>query len=157
MGVFGGIKGAKYSEGGVYLVPGVYRLKILICKYIKTAQHSGAKDAFVAEFEVLESNVADRPSGSTCSWMVTLDKLPALGNIKQFLLACLPDATEDQIDESAVEFVVNEQKNPLKDYIVRCSAVNIKTKANRDFTKCKFLRDADGAAAAAADQASAAA
>ncbi len=57
MGLFGGIKDAKYSEGGVYVVPGLFRFKIKEVKIIETR----AKDkGFVAEFEVLKSSAADR-------------------------------------------------------------------------------------------------
>jgi len=150
MGVFGGIKGAKYSEGGNYVKPGVHRFKVMLCKHIKTAPHTGSKDAFVVEMETLESTAHEK--GELVTWMATLDKTPSLGNIKMFLMAALPaeDVTEDQIDESVVEYAINEAENPLKDQIVRCSATNIKTKANRDFTKCKFIRDSAGAEAAAA-------
>lgn len=143
MGVFGGIKEAKYSEGGVYLKPGVYRLQITACKYLHTRT---GKDAFVVEMKVLESTNAERQPGSTCSWMVTLDKEPAMGNIKQFLMCAVPCAESD-IDEKVVEYVVQESANPLAGKIVRCSATDIMTKANRPFTKCKFFLDADEAGA----------
>jgi hypothetical protein len=149
MGVFGGVTGAKYSEGGVYLVPGVFRLKVVICKHIKTGAHTGSKDAFVAEFEVLESNAPQLPPGTLVSWMAMLHHTPAMGNIKNFLGAAIPEHVEKgiEIDESVAEYAVNEAANPLADRIVRCSAVNTKTKAGRDFTKCKFFADADSAGA----------
>jgi hypothetical protein len=163
MGLFGGIKDAKYSEGGVYIVPGVYRLQVVACKQIRTRTQ---KDAFVAEFKVLESSTPERPPGSAVSWMLTFDKEPAMGNLKQFLGVALkhinPAVTEDQIDESVCEYVVSAA-NPLggiaanpaavpptpaiTPVIVRCSAANTKTKANRDFTKCKFFVDGDAAGA----------
>lgn len=155
MGVFGGIAGAKYSEGGVYLKPGVFRLEILAVKYIKTAPHSGSKDAFVVEFKVIESSNPDLLPGSLPSWMVTLDKAPALGNIKQFLTTAVEDATDEAITEAAVEYVVSPAQ-PLKGVIVRASAVNIKTKANRDFTKVKFVKDSAGAEGAMKEQSAAA-
>lgn len=148
MGVFGKIGEAKYSEGGNYLKPGVYRLKTNACKYIKTRT---AKDAFVVEFEVLASNNPDCSVGSLVSWMVTLDKEPALGNIKQFAMSVLA-CDEDKITEQAIEFMVSEA-NPCKDKPVRACAVNIMTKANRPFTKVKFIVDAEGEAAALAEQA----
>lgn len=149
MGVFGGIKGAKYSEGGNYVKPGVHRFKIICCKHIKTGAHTGSKDAFVAEMETLESTV--HTPGEIVSWMAMVHQSPAMGNILNFLLAALPqEAKPEDIDETVVEYAVNEAENPLKDCIVRCSAANTKTKANRDFTKCKFIRDSAGAEAAAA-------
>lgn len=143
MGVFGGIKEAKFSEGGIYVLPGVYRVQITACKQIKTRT---GKQAFIVECKILESTNPERLPGSQVTWMVTLDKEPALGNIKQFLAIAL-ECGEDQITEEVCEFAVNEQANPLKDRIVRCSAINIQTKANRPFTKCKFFGDADKAGA----------
>jgi hypothetical protein len=158
MGLFGGIKDAKYSEGGIYVLPGVYLFEIQALKAIRTRTQ---KDAFVAEFKVLESTNPERLPNSLCSWMVTFDKEPAMGNVKQFLASVL-GVKDDQIDESVAEYAVNlvddaatnRVANPCKGRKVRCSAVNITTKSNRPFTKCKFFTEAD-AAGAAKDQAAA--
>jgi hypothetical protein len=134
MGLFAGIKDAKVSQGGVYLKPGVFTTRIEACKSGKTRANVVF---FVVELDILESNNSELPPGTRCSWMVTLDKEPALGNIKAFL-AVATDSKEEEIDEAGVELVVSAD-NPLKDTIVRVSAVNIKTKAGTDFTKCTFL------------------
>jgi hypothetical protein len=147
MGIFGNIKDAKYSDGGVYLKKGVYRLEILKVLYKKTRQQ---KDAFIAEFKVIDSTNTELLPGCVCSWMVTLDKEPALGNIKQFLAEALGCQME-QITEQIVEAVINEsgeKANPLGGKFIRAAAVDIMTKAGRPFTKVKFIRDAAGAAAA---------
>jgi hypothetical protein len=142
---YGGISEAKFSEGGTYVLPGVYRFKVLACKHIKMRT---GKEAFVVELEVMESTNPERMPGSTCSWMVTLDKEPALGNVKQFITtACA--CKDDQVNEAAVLLIVSEQ-NPLKGTVLRAAATNIKTKAGRDFTKVKWLEDNVGAAGAAA-------
>lgn len=163
MGIFGGIKEARYSEGGVYLLPGVYRLQVVVCKQLRTRTQ---KDAVVVEFKVLESSTPERPVGSSVSWMLTFDKEPAMGNFKQFLGVALkwinPAATEDMIDESVCEYA-SGPANPLggiaanptatpptpaiTPVIIRCSAANTKTKANRDFTKVKYFVDGDAAGA----------
>jgi len=148
MGVFGGIDKAKYSEGGIYLLPGVYRLRVDAVKHIKTRT---GKEAFVVEFCVLESSNAQRLPGSSVSWMVTFDKEPALGNVKQFV-STAANCEFDQVTEAVCEAVVSE-KNPLKGANVRCSAVEIMTKANRPFTKVKFLADSIGADGAAKEHA----
>ena len=155
MGVFGGIEGAKYSEGGVYVLPGVYRFQILECKYIKTGPHKGSKDCFVAELKIVESTNPERLPGSVCSHMVTITGNPsALGNIKQFISAAAA-CDEAAVNEAAAEAVVSPAQ-PLKDVFVRCSATNIKTKTGRDFTKCKYFNDAAGADAVMKEQAAAA-
>ncbi len=139
---YGKVSEAKYSEGGIYVLPGVYQFRVDACKHIKI--RSGA-EAFVVELTVLESNNPERAVGSQCSWMVTLDKEPALGNVKQFVTAAteFPDSA---INEEAILLIVGE-KNPLKGTILRCSANVIKTKAGRDFTKVKWFSDGDGAQA----------
>jgi hypothetical protein len=145
MGMFGKINEARYSEGGIYVLPGVFRFEIQKCK----SGHTRAQvPFFVAELAVLESNNPERPVGSSCSYMVTLDKEPALGNIRHFCaVACGSDIEE--VGEAEVEAIVAEN-NPLAGVKIRCSAVNITTKKGQPFTKCKFLPDSVGAQAAAA-------
>ncbi len=146
---YGEISKAKFSEGSIWLLTGVYRLMIQACKHITTRK---GVQAFVVEFEVLESSNPERVPGSMCSWMVTLDKEPALGNIKQFISTAVPCKPE-QVNEEAVLAIVSEA-NPLKGRIVRCAATNIITKAGRDFTKVKFLEDSAGSAGANKEAAS---
>jgi hypothetical protein len=143
MGIFGKIGEAQYSDGGVYLLPGVYRLEIKSCVYKRTRK---GQDAFIVEFKIMESTNQERLPGSTCSWMVTMDKEPALGNIKQFIAETV-EQDMAAINEQIAEAVVSAQ-NPLGGRFVRASAVNIKTKAGRDFTKVKYLRDSAGSKAA---------
>ena len=146
MGIFGKISEAKFSDGGVYLEPGVYRLKIRSCKQIRAR---AGFDALVVEFEVVESTNQSRLPGSICSWMVKIDPAyleTALGNIKQFMSAAsgLP---MEQITEAAAEICVSD-KQPLANRYVRASATNIKTKRGSDFTKVKFFADSDTTGAA---------
>lgn len=149
MGMFGGIKGAKYSEGGIYVLDGVYRFRIDAIKCIKTRT---AKDAYVVELHILESSNEQRLPGSNCTWMVTLDKEPALGNIKQFLEIAVPGLDFNAIDATTAEAAVEQtfhESNPLKGRIVRATANEIKTKAGRPFTKVKFMKDETDAASMA--------
>lgn len=141
---YGGISEAKFSEGGTYILPGVYRFKVLACKHINMRT---GKQAFVVELEILDSTNEARLPGTTCSWMVTLDKEPALGNIKQFIATAVP-CDESQVNEEAVLLIVSE-KNPLKGKVLRVSATEITTKAGRPFTKVKWLEDSVGASGAA--------
>lgn len=145
MGIFGGIKDAQYSDGGVYILPGVFRVKITKVLYKKTRK---GQDAFIVEMEVVESTRQDRPVGSTMSWMVTLDKEPALGNIKQFL-AETAEADMSAITEEVVEAAISAAQ-PFANRFVRCSANEITTKAGRPFTKVKWIRDSAGSAGAQA-------
>lgn len=139
MGMFSGISEAKYSEGGNYIKPGVFRLKVSKCigKKLRTN-----KQAFIVEFNVIESDNAEHRVGSEVTWMVTMDKEPALGNIRQFIAAVM-EVDIEEVNEEVAELVVGED-NPLASKIVRASAVNITTKAGKPFTKVKFLSDSIG-------------
>lgn len=155
MGLFGGIKNAKYSDGGVYILPGVFRLEIQSVIYKKTRK---GQDAFIVEVKVLESNNPERMPGSLCTWMVTLDKEPAMGNIKQFVEVLVPGVNFDARTEQECDDIITNicsQANPLKGHIARAFGTNITTKANRPFTKVKWISDETSAADLAKEAAAA--
>lgn len=133
MGLFSGIREAKVSQGGVYIAPGVYRSKILAVKQGTTRKGVGF---FVVELEHLKSNNESHPAGARVSWMVTLDKDAALGNVKEFL-SIVTDTPEEQIDEEGVDLITSAQ-NPLKDTIVDISAINKPTKAGGEYTRVSW-------------------
>lgn len=152
MGLFGGIDNAKYTDGGVYLTAGIFRLKI---KALKTLRTRTGKDAFVAEFETVESTSTKHIPGSDVSWMVTFDKDSALGNIRQFLSATV-NKTIEAITEAVAQACLTAvdannvvTSNPLSGFFVRAQAFDIKTRAGKDFTKVKYSTDAAGAPTAA--------
>jgi hypothetical protein len=66
-----------------------------------------------------------------------LDNDAALGNIKHFLSVAagkdIKDVTEADGEESVSE------ENPFGGLSIRVMAVNIKTRANKDFTKVTFM------------------
>lgn len=133
MGLFDKIKDAKTSQGGVYIEPGVYRLKV---RCLKQGKSRAGKDFVVAEFETMESNNPARPVGGFQSWMVMLDKAyeeTSLGNIKAFL-SILTSTPEHEVDGAGVELAFSAA-NPCEGLEIRASASNIKTRANKDFTK----------------------
>ena len=146
MGVFDGIGGAQYFEGGKYVAPGLYKAQIQKVKYAKTRN---GRPFFVVEMKVLESsNLTDHPLGTDFSWMAMMDQDAALGNVKHFL-SVASDTPINEIQASDAEDAVGED-NPLAGTEIRVMAVNIKTKAGKDFTKCKFLSASMSAADAAA-------
>jgi hypothetical protein len=91
--------------------------------------------------------------------MVTMDKEPALGNIKQFVQTILPEADFDAMTEAQCEQLIlgicDEKLNPLKGRFARFAATEIMTKANRPFTKVKWLSDNMSAADVAKEAAAA--
>jgi hypothetical protein len=152
MGLFGTIGEAKFSEGGVYILPGVYRVEVLS---VITKRTRAGWDGFIVEMKILESKNPERLPGSVCSWMVKLGQAdsPGMGNVKQFLSAAL-NCDMSQITEQLAEAAVSPQ-NPLKGTILQASAVNITTKQNRPFTKVKWFHASVNAAEVAKDQAAA--
>lgn len=132
MGLFSNIGAAKTSAGGVYVLPGAYKLQVL---KIASGKTRNGKPFFVAEFKILESNNDERKPGTTMSWMVMLDQNQetGLGNIKGFITALfgIPD---EEVDEAGVETLCSPE-NPGRDRVILASASNIKTRAGKDFTK----------------------
>lgn len=134
MGMFDGIETARTSEGGVYFKPGSFVAEVKTCKALKDRKGVGT---FVVETLLLESSREDMPKGTLCSWVVKLDKEPALGNIKGFVAAAF-GLSASAVTAAAVEDVVSD-KNPLNGMKLRVSAQNIKTKSGTDFTKVAWL------------------
>ena len=77
------------------------------------------------------------PTGSVISWLVNMEQPSALGNVKGFAMALLPDTPEDDLDESAMEQLVGPDQ-PAAGIRVKADAVNIKTRAGNDFTKVNW-------------------
>lgn len=136
MSVFAGIGKVKPSEGGVYVIPGVYACEI---QALKSGKARDGVPFFVAELLITESDNPQRPVGSMMSWMVKLSPAyldTALGNIKGFL-ATLADLPSSDIDEAGVEAAVSAA-NPFADHKIRLSATEVKTKAGKPFTKVSW-------------------
>jgi len=135
MGIFDGIGNAQYFEGGKYVTPGLYKAEI---QKVKQAKTRNGRPFFVVEMKVLESsNLKEHPIGTDFSWMVMLDQDAALGNIKHFI-SVASDTPINEIQASDAEDAVSEA-NPLGGIEIRLTAVNIKTRAQKDFTKVRFL------------------
>lgn len=136
--MFSGIEEARISEGGVYFKPGVFRVEVEAVKGLKDRKGVGT---FVVEGTLLESSEPSLPVGTAVSWVVKLDKEPALGNIKAFIAAAMGEDAKNVTAES-VDLVISAG-NPLKGTKLRASAQNIKTKAGNDFTKITWKADSD--------------
>lgn len=135
MGVFDNIGKAEYFESGKYIMPGVYLVRIEKVKQGTTRQKRGF---FVVECTILESsNLKDHPLQTPVTWMVMLDQDAAMGNIKHFLSVAsdvpFAEVTKEDAEESCSE------NNPLCGVELRISAVNILTRAKKDFTKVKWI------------------
>lgn len=129
------IGSANVTEGGVYPIAGVYPILYLdACKMVESRK--GDK-LFCAEFDIIESNVEERPSGSRMSWMANLTKHDAApGNARAFLAAAAGIKPEN-VDAEGSRAAVSSH-NPLHGRLVRLDASNTKTRAGGDFTLCRF-------------------
>jgi len=123
------------SERSIYPLAGVYPL--LYCERLKMIESKLNGDSmFIAEFSILESNVADRPKGTTMAWVCNLRHLPSPGNVRAFL-ATLNGVPVNEVDSDSARFACGE-KNPCRGRLVRLEAVNTETKKHTQFTVCKW-------------------
>ncbi len=133
MGLFNGVEKARSSLGGVFPEPGVY--PVLNVSAIKMVPSRKGDELFCVEMEIVESNVPERPVGTTMSWMANLKHDAALGNIKGFI-AALMNTPEDGIGEDDCDKMVDAEKQYGRNRLIRLEATNVKTRAKTDFTKC---------------------
>jgi len=149
MGIFDNIGNAQYFEGGKYVSPGLYLAEVVKVKQAATRQK---RPFFVVEMKVKESsNLKEHPIGTDMSWMVMLDQDAALGNIKHFI-SVASETPINEVQAADAEDACSEG-NPLAGVTVRVMAVNIKTRAQKDFTKVRFLPASMSAVDAAAQHA----
>lgn len=139
MGIFGGIKNAKSTEGGLYFAPGDrYVVEIQRVKSDKTRKNI---PFFVVECKVLHAYNGKMVKGVQPSWMVTLDKDAALGNIKQFVEAIMEvdmNTVSDAEAEQSVELICSAEQ-PLAGTICVTETWNKPTQAGKDFTRHKWM------------------
>lgn len=131
---FDQIGGSTPNEGGVYPVPGVY--PVLFCDVIKMMTSRKGDDLFIAELDILESQVDERRAGTRMSWVVNFKHDAAPGNVKLFL-ASLMDINPDEVDADGAKFACSPD-NPCHGRLIRLEATNTVTKAGNDFTLCKW-------------------
>lgn len=139
MGIFGGIKTAKSTEGGLYFAAGDrYVVEIQRIKSDKTRK---GIPFFVVECKILHSYNGKMAKGTQPSWMVTLDKDAALGNIKQFVEAVMGvdmNQVSDVEAEQSVEMICGSEQ-PLAGDIVVTETWNKDTQAGGKFTRHKWM------------------
>ena len=133
------------SAGGVYLLPGDYKLKVREVKNGKA--ESQGWDFFLAEMEVVESTNPDRPAGMVVEWMVAFKNAQYaktyVGNVKNFLWAVFngfdPSVQPEAITDKVWALATSEGQ-PLRGKTVQCSAVDKAKKhtPNENFTRITF-------------------
>lgn len=134
-GKYGGLGDARANQGGLYMLPGVYEVKVL---KVTDMESRKGDDLFIVELEIVESDNDARRPGMKPSWVVNLKQDAALGNIKGFIAAAMGmDPSDESVSsdewEDAVETAVSKE-NPLAGTMMHLECVNIKTREGGDFT-----------------------
>lgn len=133
--------------GGVYPQPGVYPL--LYVDVVKMIRSRKQEDVFIAEFDVLESEVPSRLKGTRMSWAVNFRHDASPGNVKAFLAAVM-NVPQTEVDGKGCQYACSAE-NPCHGRLIRLEAVQTKTKANNDFTLCNWRALPDDIQAKAAE------
>lgn len=155
MGLLSGINNARPSAGGVFFEEGLYpQLKITDVKVI-TAR-SG--DIFYAvETEIIQSHVANRPTGMKASWLCNKRHDNFLGDVRAFVAAALgldidaephrlAEVTEEVADATiATEAVdpttkvLKKVPSPLAGTMIRLECTAHTTKKGGTFTRHRWM------------------
>ena len=136
MSIFSGISEVEASQGGVYFLPGVYKVRI---ERVLLKEGRLNRRFFIIDCKILESSVEERPTGMRASQVIAMDKAPALRNIKEFMLAASglgASAGEEMTEEKWIELcegAVGEDQ-PFSGLELELTCRQIETKAGRDFT-----------------------
>lgn len=152
---FAGLAAVQVSQSGVFFSKDfIGEVEIDATKGFKS--QNGKGELFVVECTVTKSQFRPKkledgtmtedpdPVGAARSWMVFLDTVMGLPNLKGFLVAATgfdladTDTVEKEFDPGCVELAESCQdagKNPLKGARVALRTRNIETKAGKDFTR----------------------
>ena len=122
------------NEGGVYPWAGIY--PVLYVDVLKMIQSRKGETVFIAEFEILSSEVGERPAGSKVSWVANFKHDAAPGNVRM-LLAAIMGVQLGEVDAQGSKLAVSDQ-NPCHGRLVRLTATQTTTKAGNPFTLCKW-------------------
>ena len=131
---FSRVEDSDGRSGGIYPLPGIYHM--LYVDTIKMIRSRKGEDVFIAEFDILQSDVEARKAGTRMSWAVNFRHDASPGNVKAFLAAVM-NVPQTDVDAKGAQYACSD-KNPCHGRLVRLEAVMTKTKSNNDFTLCNF-------------------
>jgi len=120
--------------GGVYPLPGIY--PILFVDVIKMIVSRKKDNVFIAEFDILQSDVPERPAGSRMAWAANFRHDATAGSVKAFLAAVM-NCDQSEVDAEGSRLACSD-KNPCHGRLIRLEATQTKTKSNNDFTLCAW-------------------
>ena len=136
---FNRIGDSEGRQGGVYPVAGVYPL--LYVDVLKMIRSRKGDDVFVAEFDIVQSEVAGRCAGTRMSWAVNFRHDASPGNVKAFLAAVM-DVLAEQVDSEGASCACGPD-NPCHGRFVRLEATQTETKSGNPLTLCNWRPVAD--------------
>ncbi len=139
MGNYDGIGKAQVFEGGVYFQPGLFLVRVDVVKESKTRK---GREFFVVECTILDSNHPELVAGKTVAQLIMLDQDAALSNIKQFAMVA-GECSAEEVDGKSIQMMIS-QENPLQGTVLGVEATNVLTREKKDFTRIKWLSEADG-------------
>ncbi|MCP4217196.1 MAG: hypothetical protein GY765_21305 [bacterium] len=121
-----------------WIQPGIYPL--LYVTELKMIQNRKGVPMFIAEVDIIQSEVADRPQGSKMSWVVNLQNDAGPGDVKGFL-AALWDLPQEEITAESAQAALAENQ-PCAGRLIRLEASSVEMKTfdengkPRLFTRC---------------------
>lgn len=136
MGMFDGIDAVSSSSGGAFIVPGKYRFRI---NALKCPDNLRAGQCFIAELDLVSSNVSEFFEGQRISWIRKLGgewAQLALADVKGFIAAAAK-CEESQINNEVATRVVQDDQ-PLAGKLVDCEAYNKPKKNGEPFTRTRW-------------------
>lgn len=133
---FDKIANAEATERSSYFEPGVY--PILMLDVMKTTNSRQGDLLFIAEFNIIKSDVPSRAPGSRAVWIANFRHDPTAGNVKQFM-ASLMLVSPDEIDADSAKFMCSES-NPARGRLIRLEAVELTTDKNGNPRSKPFTR-----------------
>lgn len=151
MSLFSGMGETKISKGGVYFLPGIYKVEVQ--KVTTNRSAKGRKDFFIVESKILESDNPERKPGMLVSHVIDIGNVMGPANIKAFLAAAngIDPRNDEEVQaalgvgrdgtdhgEQAALFAVSEA-NPLAGTILKLVCTEITTKAGNPFTKHEYF------------------
>jgi len=157
MGIFEGLKHAKTktSDRGVWLNPGVYRVKVAKCIWKQTRSKG---EAFIMEMDILKSTynpqqhvvdgrkIAEAPNeaGTRATWYQSCrDRDVGFGALKGFAADITGAKVEDPVFVSAVEGLLEQFLEGAIDGVeLNVEVLKVKTKAGTDFSLHRFKKAA---------------
>jgi hypothetical protein len=120
------INEADVQEKTPYALPGLYPMLYLDSMKMITTQEDG-HDLFVAEFDILESNVSDRPAGTRVVWTQNFSKFKGAANEVVRFVAKLTNSDFADVGSNEIKMLTGPD-NPGHGLLVKMQATAVNTK-----------------------------